>query len=377
MPEIVEYLAPHAEVHYFGMKSGEKLPEPIRDNAIIHNLPWTVDRTNTSDKFIKTALWLLAIPWMGLQCRIMGMDVVYMDETVPLSPLLARLFFGRNTAITVADFFTDIYFSKPGFMRLAGRVIQAIDRYTWRHIPLIFTRAKSTKSYLTGLGVPEDRVHPVYDPCDFSIYHPIRERTSIRKNLGIEPEHIVLVHHGILHPNKGNDFIIKALASLKNEIPHLRYLLIGDGPDMDRLKQLTQECDMNDRVIFTGWLPSLDQVNDALNAGDIGLVMRTGQRSDDFHMTGALVHSMAAGLPILSARLAGVAEVIHDRENGLLFAPDDVNEFHEKLRMLVQQADLRARFAEKTLALAHEIFDIQHVTSATADPLLDLASGHH
>ena len=66
MPQIVEALAVHCEVHYYGMKTSTALPERIRRNAVIHELPFCVDRTNSRDKLVKTALWLIALPWVGL-----------------------------------------------------------------------------------------------------------------------------------------------------------------------------------------------------------------------------------------------------------------------------------------------------------------------
>ncbi|MCZ7591967.1 MAG: glycosyltransferase [Kiritimatiellae bacterium] len=95
--------------------------------------------------------------------------------------------------------------------------------------------------------------------------------------------------------------------------------LLGTVRSSERLQELTKELHLNDIVQMTGWLPKPEDVNIALNAGDIGLVMRVGHASDDFHMTGALVHSMAVGLPILGAQLGGVSEVVHDGIQGYLF----------------------------------------------------------
>ena len=114
------------------------------------------------------------------------------------------------------------------------------------------------------------------------------------------------------------------MAGLRARYPELRYLLIGDGPEMARLQNLVQELGLESICTLTGWLPTLPDVNQALNAGDIGLVMRTGAPSDDFHMTGALVHNMACGLPLLAARLGGVSEVVQEGRNGLLFDPSDM-----------------------------------------------------
>ncbi len=371
IPDVVEKLAEQAEVHYFGCKSHKPVPERIQQHAHIHHLPFTVDRTSNRDKMWKTLLWLLALPYIGLWCRFHRIQAVYIDETVPLSAPLARLFFGRRVALTVADFFIDIYAVNNRLLGWVGGLIKALDYRAWRRLPVIFTRAQNTRDFLAEHGVAPEHVFPVYDPCDFSVYHPL-DRTEARAALGLREDAVVLVHHGILHPNKGNDRILQAIAQHQAQFPALHYLLIGDGPDMPRLRELTQSLGIAERVTFTGWLPTLAEVNQALNAGDIGLVMRIGQRSDDFHMTGALVHSMACGLPVLAARLAGIAEVVRDDHNGYLFDPHTLQDFADQLQRLYDDAATRHRLGEQALADAHKHFDMANVTEQTVRPLLKL-----
>ena len=367
LPEIIEALAKECEVHYFGLRSAKPVPEKIRQNAAVHLLPLTVRRTSEKDKLFKTILWILLLPLVALKSRSVNIDAIYIDETIPLTTPIARLFFGRKVAVTVADFFVDIYLPRG-----LGRFIRNIDMNSWRKLPLIFTRAKSTKAYLAKQGIAPEKIVPVYDPCDLSIYRPVDKKTAKQK-MSFGEENIVLVHHGILHPNKGNDWILRAIQPLQTSHPHFRYLLVGDGPEMENLKNLTRELKLEKMVVFTGWLPSLEQVNTALNAGDIGLVMRVGQEADNFHMTGALVHSMACGLAVLAAQLSGVLEVIQDGENGFTFPPTDPELFRKKLIALIENAELRQRFGRAALEKAKESFDMKTMTQQTVEPLVRLA----
>ena len=371
LPTIVARLAEHAEVHYFGLRSRKPVPPAMALHMRVHTLPFRIDRTRTADKWCKTLLWIAAIPGLGLYCRLRGMRAVYIDETIPLVAPLARWFFGPRVAVTIADFFIDMYAGRHAVVRWLGVPVKRADWHAWKRVPLIFTRAKNTAGFLQQHGVPAERIHPVYDPCDFSRYHPI-DRAAARRDWHLPPTVRVLVHHGILHPNKGNDRIIRALALHRNRFPDLHFLLIGDGPELPALKRLTRELDMEKRVTFTGWLPGIEQVNRALNAGDIGLVMRVGQPSDDFHMTGALVHSMACGLPILAARLAGIAEVVEDGRNGYLFDPRRMTEFVDKLVLLCDDPPSRERLGAQALLDARRHFDMKSVTRATVEPLLAL-----
>lgn len=370
IPQIVAELSRDAEVHYFGLRSEHPLPRLIRDHAVIHELPFRVNPSTTRDKFYKTALWLAALPWIARKCRRLGITAVYMDETVPLTGTIARWFFGPNVAMTVADFFLNVYFERIPVIRLLARWITSIDMASWRQFPLIFTRAAFTANYLTLRGFDRNRIVPVYDPCDFSIYRPTNR--AARAQFGFADNDVVLVHHGILHPNKGNDRIIRALASIRASLPDVHYLLIGDGPEASKLRRLVQDLRLDDQVHFTGWLPTLEEVNAALNAGDIGLVMRIGQESDNFHTTGALVHSMACGLPVLAARLGGVEEVVQEGETGLLFDPNNMEEFLRKLEILARDPTMRHRLGEAALKRARELFDIDRVTQQTVSALRKL-----
>ncbi len=362
------------EVHYYGFRGRRPDPESITRVAVMHTLPFRVDRTSHRDKLLKYALWLLCLPWIGLRSRALGIRAVYIDETVPLAAPLARLFFGPNVALTIVDFFTDIYLGGSAPARALARAIQALDWSAWRKLPLIITRAKSTRDFIARKGVDPARVHPIYDPCDPALYHPIApaERWAARARFGYRGDEVVLVHHGILHPNKGNDRILRALAAARARLPHVRYLLVGNGPEFETLKALARELRIEDIVHMTGWLPKPEDVNVALNAGDIGLVMRVGHESDDFHMTGALVHNMTVGLPILAAKLGGVSEVVADNVNGFLFPPDDMALFTEHLARLAADPALRARLGAAARAAAREHFDMNAVVERTVRVLSGL-----
>jgi len=372
IPRLIEMLSPYCEVHYFGLKTRTKVHNTLVTRATLHYLPFTLNRSSMRNKISGTLIWYLALPLIALRCRLMGVDVVFMDETLPLTPLIARLFFGQAVAITVADFFLNIYFERHPWMRPITNLIEWLDYYTWRRIPLIFTKVHYTRTFLAGRGIPFARICPVYNPCDAHIYFP-GSRDESRRKFNIPPNTLVLVHHGVLHPNKGNDRIIRALAEIREQLPDWRFLLIGSGPELESLKALSRDVGLSNHMIFTGWLPGEKEVNRALNAGDIGLVMRIGQSSDDFHLTDTLVHEMAIGLPILAAKLKGIEEIIVDGQSGLLFDPQDMNEFKSKFLELAHNEQKRKDFGIQSGVLCARHFNIDKAAAAMAIPLLELA----
>lgn len=368
LPDLFAALAEHVEIHYWGMKSDRTIPERICRHAVIHEIPIHVRRTSNRDKMLKTFLWMVLLPWVALHTRRLGIKSVFIDETIPFSVWTAQRFVGPHVAVTVADFFVDIYLAPHAITRPLARWIRRFDINTWKNADLVITRARATRDYLSTQGIDPGKVLPIYDPCDETVFYPM-DKADCRKEFGYTDEDVVLVHHGILHPNKGNDLILTALARLKTNVPQIKYLLVGDGPDMPRLQAMVAGLGLEKNVKLTGWLPGRNDVNRALNAGDIGLVMRVGHESDNFHMTGALVHAMACGLPILAARLGGISEAVREEHNGMLFDPVCQDEFDEKVKRMVDDSPGRRRMGEAAYRDSRELFSMESVIRQTVDAL--------
>lgn len=322
------------ELHYFGPNSKDSVPEHLTDQLIVHQLPYCWDRANPTHKWSRTLIWYLYLPWLAIYCRFVGMKaLIYIDDTLPLTGWIFRILFGRKFCMTAMDFFLRIYTGKYPILRSACQLVEWMDFQAWKRTPVLFTKVFYTQEYLQGKGVPADQMFIARNPCNQEIYHPIpaEERKQIRDELGFSKNDIVLSHHGILHPNKGNDWVLDRIAELKDQLPKLKFLLSGNGPEMENLKLHAKKLKLNDRVVFTGWVPSEKALNDTLCAADIGLVMRMGQETDHFHMTDTLTHEMACAKPILAVNLRGIAEIIQEGENGYLFNPDNPAEFSKKL----------------------------------------------
>lgn len=343
VPGIIENLSATTEIHFFGPKTTEPANSTLRARLVMHELPYTWNRANPGDKITKTLLWYFWLPIIGLRCRMQGIRLIWNDETVPFTAPVLRLFFGKNVVITVMDFFARIYTEKHPRMHWLCSLVEYIDFAAWRKLPLIFTKVLYTQEFLASQGVPKEVMHLYRNPVDHKKFHPVDETTrkTTRNTFGFSDSDIVLSHHGILHPNKGNDWILRRLAELKEDLPALKFLLIGNGPEMNNLKTLAQSLGLSDRVVLTGWLPTEMDLNNALASADIGLVMRMGQETDHFHMTDTLAHEMACGKPILAVNLKGIAEVISDSINGFLFSPHDSNQFNRKLCELYKHPEIR------------------------------------
>lgn len=360
IPELLARLARDHEVIYVGPRGGGPAVPQVR----MHVLPYSVDRSRAGDKFWKTVWWYACLPVLALRCRFWKADLIWIDESLPLLGWIVQTFSGRRTMLTVVDFFLEVYGEVFPWLRQVGKGSLWLERRSWRQAAAIVTRTHSMKRYLQDAGVEGAKIRMIRDTFSTEVFTPGRA-DELRGKLGFAPDDVVLVHHGILHPNKGIGRVLGWLVPAMAAEPRLKFLVVGDGEERAALENTVREKKLETRVVFTGWLPSSRAVAEHLRAGDIGLVMRIGQFSDHFHVTGTLVHCLMCGLPALAARLRGIEEILGEGREGMLFDPGDRGEFLGKLATLCADPELRKRMGDRGRKKALEEFDSDAVLTQT------------
>ena len=214
----------------------------------------------------------------------------------------------------------------------------------------------SAAKYAESLGrlSPKGKVvrfYPYVDPDDYS--RP--DRTTVAatsERIGLDPKDVLALLVGRMDPIKGQDLAIEALAGLAKRYPRLRLVLVGDGSFSGsstglglsksaawraHLEELVQKTGIADRVIFTGHLPQgdLDSLYERCRFTILSSVR------EGFGLVA--VESWLHGRPTIVTERAGIAELIQDGVNGLLFDPDDPAELPRKMRALLDDRSGRLR----------------------------------
>ncbi|MDH5545602.1 MAG: TIGR03088 family PEP-CTERM/XrtA system glycosyltransferase [Gammaproteobacteria bacterium] len=136
-----------------------------------------------------------------------------------------------------------------------------------------------------------------------------KSRQEIRKELGIGKSEILVGSVGRLQAEKDQATLLRAYALLeKNE--NTRLVLIGDGPDRQKLEALAIQLAISNRVIFAG---ARNDVPAMLNALDLFVLPSLGEG-----ISNTILEAMASGLPIVATSVGGNPELIDDGNTGLL-----------------------------------------------------------
>jgi glycosyltransferase involved in cell wall biosynthesis len=157
---------------------------------------------------------------------------------------------------------------------------------------------------------------------------------------------------GRLAPEKGFDLAVRALGALQEAT----LVLVGDGPERERLEQLAAELGVASRLVFVGWS---DEPRRYLPGFDALLLP---SRHEGFPL--AVVEGMLAGLPVVAADVGSVREAVLDGETGYLVPPGDAEAMAARLRPLLAEADFARPLGARGRERALELFSADAMAAA-------------
>jgi len=150
-------------------------------------------------------------------------------------------------------------------------------------------------------------------------------RRMIRERHGVAPEAPLLLSVSRLVARKGQDSLIKAVPAITDEVPNLRVLIVGDGPDAPRLRGLIASLGLTDQVILAGHVDWSD-LPAHYAAGDVfAMPCRTRGSGLDVEGLGIVfLEASASGLPVIAGQSGGAPETVQSGRTGVVVDGRDV-----------------------------------------------------
>lgn len=201
----------------------------------------------------------------------------------------------------------------------------------------IITVCQALKDTLVVMGVDDNKITPLRNGVDLTVFHPPLDREKLRQKMGMLGPTVISVGH--LVKRKGHDIVIKAIASL----PGTTLFIAGDGEEMENLKNLAVELGVEQRVVFLGAIPH-DALSMYYGACDV-----LALASDREGWANVLLESMACGTPVVASNIWGTPEVVRAPEAGILVNSITPEEFATGLQQLLLNSPQRKetrKFAE-------------------------------
>lgn len=187
---------------------------------------------------------------------------------------------------------------------------------------------------------------------------------DVRAELGIGHDVPLIGAIGRLTPEKAFEILVEAMEELKADVPGVRAVIVGDGPERDRLRGLIDERGLGREVLLAG---RRSDVSDVLAALDVAVLSSKIEGSPV-----ALLEYMAAAKPIVATRVGGVPELVHDGVHALLVDPGSPAAVAGGIRRLLGDRRRGATMGEAARRRQREQFGMKAMVDRLQDIYLEL-----
>jgi glycosyltransferase involved in cell wall biosynthesis len=243
-------------------------------------------------------------------------------------------------------------------LHLYGRLSARTSRLAasvWRPVDAWISISEQTRCDLLKMGVAPSRIASVSNGVDTGEFRPLdpASRCSLRHELGIQPDDLVVCTSTYLAPHKRVDLLIRAFLMLAPEFPRACLWVMGTGEQFEELQALCAREPLGERVRLWGHLRTSDLVR-KLQAADIFALLSRWEG-----LSNALLEAMACGLPPVVGTASGMVDVVQDGVNGLLLQEDGEVAVADKLRVLLTNGDDRRRLGEAAARTVAERFSLE------------------
>lgn len=216
-------------------------------------------------------------------------------------------------------------------------------------IDIVICNSYYEKTLLLFNGYPLEKMTVVYNAIETPKYSSSREK--IRQEFNYSSTDYVVGSLGRLTKDKGVEYLIRG-AYLAN-IPNLKLLIVGDGPERRNLEDLVTELNLQDRVTFTGFRRD---TADLYRAMDLFTVPSLYEAFGNI-----TVEAMLSRTPVLASHTGGITEVVRDGENGFFAFPGEPENWAEKLQYIYTHQELIGTLVEKAYVEASSKYSFERL----------------
>jgi phosphatidyl-myo-inositol dimannoside synthase len=301
--------------------------------------------------FFSYALWKGALLLRGQH----DISVIFGGSVLvtPMILILARIF--HRKAIVQAHGL-DVLYSRSIYQFLCVRWLKFCDR--------VIANSGYTASLVQEKGAVQDRITVIPPGVDLEAFGRPVNADAIKKEFGLEGKQVILFV-GRLARRKGvKEFIENSLPKIIQELPNVCFVVVGDNPKQslthrnDVLSEINgaiAEMKMQDHVYLLGALEDHDVIK-FYHACEVVILPAVAVAGDVEGFGIVLLEAAAAGKPVVSTRIGGIADAIEHKASGILVAPEEYGLMSQSIIDLLSDHQTRSKIGEYARKRAKETF---------------------
>lgn len=165
---------------------------------------------------------------------------------------------------------------------------------------------------------------------------------ATRSAFGVSDNQVLIGVVGRLAPGKGLEIILNSFPGVLAKHPDARLLIVGDGPEADRLRSIQTSLGLTGEVIFTGFRQDIGNI---LNACDLVVspTLREG-------LSVSILEAMALAKPIITTNISSNKELVNDMVSGILIPPLDEAALTQAIISIIDDPGMAKQFGDNAYA---------------------------
>ena len=218
---------------------------------------------------------------------------------------------------------------------LKGQLYVTADKAILRFFDRVITVSERTRGLVERTWIAPRKITVIPNALKLAGYVPNRLADSFRRELGVNRDTILIANIGRLSPEKGQIEFLQAARGLADRFENIKFVLIGVGPDQEKLERFVAENGLRAAVVFCGFRHDMINVYNSLD-----LVV---QSSHTEGMPNVILEALLMEVPAIATDVGGTNEIIDHERTGVLIRPGSVAEIVEKVAAYcLQPATYRA-----------------------------------
>jgi len=246
----------------------------------------------------------------------------------------------------------------PNRVELLNRTLSAIT-------DAFIAVAKPHARYIVNHeGCPANKVRMVVNGVDVERFHPQWPNEKLRANLGLPEGSPVIGIVAALRPEKNHELFLNSAALIYKQIKSTQFLIVGDGPERNKLEAIAKKLSIDEVVHFVG---NREEIPRVLALMDVVLLTS--------HMEAnpvSILEAMATEKPVVATWVGSIPETVIDGCTGFLITPDDAEEMADRTVRLLSDPNLAATMGRAGREEVIRHWSVDRMIQGYQDMILDI-----
>ena len=229
---------------------------------------------------------------------------------------------------------------------LLKQLTRKCEKFVTSNVSKVLCGARPLIDYTIEMGAKEENVE--YFPLGFDpqTFKPMAKDQHLAHKLGISDNDKVILFVGTIYEFSGLENIIQNFETIKSKVKEIKFLIVGGGPNFEKIKSLVNKKKLQSDVILTNFKPQ-HEIPKFISLADVCINSFEINKITDRIIPIKILEYLACGKPVLSTPLKGTIDLLPKEDFGIIYSQYD--SFVENLSELLTNTEKLEELGNKGL----------------------------